>query len=72
VSPGVGVLPLACCAACPVFLGRGRGWGVAVRPLGVRTGRGWSGRFSGRAAGRGQQGQPFLLAVPVLVALITA
>jgi hypothetical protein len=40
VSAGVGVLPLACCAACPGFLARGRGWGVAVRPLGVWAGRG--------------------------------
>ena len=38
--PGAGVLPLACCAACPGFLARGRGSGWPRGPSGVRTGSG--------------------------------
>lgn len=34
VIPGAGVLPLACFAACPGFLARGTGFGVAVGPCG--------------------------------------
>jgi len=36
VIPGAGVLPPACCAACPGFRARGRGFWVAV-------GREWCG-----------------------------
>ena len=39
-NPGVGVLPLACSAACPGFLGSGSGVRVAVAAVGVRTGSG--------------------------------
>ena len=37
---------------------------MAVAAVGVRTGSGWSGRCGGRAAGGGEQVQPFVLAVP--------
>ena len=40
VRPGVGVLLLACSAACPGFLGSGARVGVAARAVGVRTGFG--------------------------------
>jgi hypothetical protein len=40
VNRGAGVLPLACCAACPGFLARGRGSGVAVGAVRVRAGSG--------------------------------
>ena len=62
---GVGVPPLACCAACPWFLARGPGVGVAVGAVGVRTGRGWSGCCGGRTAG-GEEAEPFVLAVPAV------
>ena len=64
MSSGVGFLPLACSAACPGFLARGRGSEVAVAAVGVRTGPGWSGRCGGRAAGGVEEVQPFVLAVP--------
>ena len=64
MNPGAGVLPLACSAACPGFLGSGAGFGWPWRPSRVRTGPGWSGRCGGRAAGGGEQVQPFVLAVP--------
>ncbi len=38
--PGAGVLPLACCAACPGFPSRGRGFWVAAGAVGVLTGSG--------------------------------
>jgi hypothetical protein len=65
VNPGVSVLPLACSAACPGSWS-GAGVGVAVVAIGVRTGRGWSGRGGGRAAGRGEQAEPFVFAVPAV------
>ena len=65
MNPGAGVPPLAFSAACPGswagVVGR-----VAVAAVGVRTGRGWSGRGGGRAAGRFEQGHPFVFAVPGL------
>ena len=64
MNPGMGVLPLACPAACP---GSGSGAGVRVAVGGrggCGPGPGWSGRCGGRAAGRGEQVQPFVLAVP--------
>ena len=64
MNRGAVVLPLACGAACPGFLARGGLGRAAVAAVGVRSGRGWSGRCGGRAAGRGEQIQPFVLAVP--------
>ena len=66
MNPGMGVLPLACSAACPGFLGRGQGSEWPLRPSGCGPGRGWSGRCGGRAAGRAEQVEPFMLAVPAL------
>ena len=63
---GVGVLPLACCAACPGFLARGRPWAVGVltgsglvRPLRRAGPQAASSRFSqscSRASPRAGEG----------------
>jgi len=63
-SLGVGVLPLACPAASPGFLARGR-VRVPLRLSGCGPGRGWSGRCGGRAAGGLEEVEPFALAVPL-------
>jgi hypothetical protein len=47
VSPDAGFLPLACPAACPGSWLRGMGSGRPLRPSGVVTGPGWSGRCGG-------------------------
>jgi hypothetical protein len=63
VNSGMGVLPLACPAACPGFLARGGSGGPDGRG---RCGpvRGWSGRRGGRPAVGVEEVQPFVLAVP--------
>ena len=65
MNPGEGVPPLAFSAACPGSWA-GVGGRVAVGPLRVRTGSGWSGRCGGRPAGCGEEVQPFVFAVPAL------
>jgi hypothetical protein len=64
VNRGVGVSPLACCAARPGFLGRGRGAGWPYG-VGMRTWSGWSGCGGGGSAGGVPEAEPFVLAVPV-------
>ena len=62
MSPGVGFLPLACSAACPGSWLEG---GVAVAGRGgCGPVRGWSGRCGGWPAGRIEEAEPFVLAVP--------
>src|SRR5436190_5271669 len=64
MSSGAGFLPLACSAALPgSWLGD---WGseMAVAAVGGGPVPGWSGCRGGRAAGRAEEFQPFVLAVP--------
>src|SRR6185437_26573 len=65
VEWGVAGLPLTGSAACPMFQMRPGPGCVAVWPCGCGDlGLGGSGRGGWRAAGGGEQGLPFVVAVP--------
>jgi hypothetical protein len=63
VSPGVGVLPLACSAACPGFLALD-GFGVAVGTVADSDPSGLVRPLPQATADRAEEADPLELAVP--------
>jgi hypothetical protein len=64
VKMGVAALPLTGSAACPMSVIRRAGFGWPSGRAGAVPWSGRSGRGGGRAAGGGEQGLPFVVAVP--------